>query len=64
MAEYFDTRRGNKGLRVNGHIFVKEKANKRTINWSCLLNKKFRCRARVKLKFLINSIFTNIFLLF
>jgi hypothetical protein len=46
LAEYFETRRGNKGLKVEGHIFVKEKENKRTINWSCLLNKKYKCRAR------------------
>lgn len=46
LAEYFETRRGNKGLKVQGHIFVKEKENKRTINWSCLLNKKYKCRAR------------------
>lgn len=45
-AEFFDTGRGNRGLKCDGFIYKKHYETATSLYWTCTLSNKLKCRVR------------------
>lgn len=44
---YFQTGRGNTGLRINGYVYKRHYKTANSVYWICTLNNKHKCKQRV-----------------